>query len=84
ALARGRTDAAALDHYARFRRRTVGGARRVQRLVETVLARPRLADLALRRLGSAPRAAEALVAVTGDLRPPSALLRPRLALSLLR
>jgi len=84
ALSRGRTDAAALAGYARFRRRTVGGARRVQRVVEAVLARPRLADAALRRLGGAPRAAEALVAVTGDLRPPSALLRPSLALSLFR
>jgi flavin-dependent dehydrogenase len=84
ALAAGRSDASTLAEYVRFRRHAVGGARRVQRLVEAVLARPALADGALRRLHAAPRAAEALVAVTSDLRPPSSLLRPLLLSSLLR
>jgi 2-polyprenyl-6-methoxyphenol hydroxylase-like FAD-dependent oxidoreductase len=73
-----------LREYARAHARMVAGARALQRLLEAVLSRPRLADAAIARLGRAPAAADALVAVTGDLRPAHTLLDPRLLLSLLR
>jgi menaquinone-9 beta-reductase len=74
---------AAFADYAAAHRRLTAGARRVQRLIEAVIARPSLADAAIRRLAAAPRAADALVAVTGDLRPARSLLHPALLFSLL-
>ncbi len=73
-----------LRPYARARRRLVGGPVRLQKLIEAVLARPRLADAAIGRLGRATALADALVAVTGDLRRPASLLDPRLLFDFLR
>lgn len=78
ALDDDRARSAALRRYARGLGRLKRPARRVQRLVETALARPRRADRVLRRLAAAPEVADALVAVTGDLRPARILLSPRL------
>lgn len=82
ALARPRTDRAALRSYAAEHRRLTSPARRVQRMIEFVCARPRLADLAFRRIGRRPDIARALVGVTGDIMPPRALLSPRLLMGL--
>lgn len=66
----------ALHSYARQHRRMVRPARRLQRLIEVVLARPATADLALRRLARSPAVMDRLVAVTGDLQPLRSLLSP--------
>ena len=55
------------------------GARRVQWLIEHVLARPALANAAIRALGRSSPARNALLGVTSDLRAPASLLDPRLA-----
>jgi menaquinone-9 beta-reductase len=68
----------ALHAYARQHRRMVRPARRLQRLIEAVLATPASADLALRRLARCPAVMDRLVAVTGDLQPPRSLLSPTL------
>lgn len=86
ALARGGTRplaARALDPYSLAHRRLTRPARRVQRLIEGVLSRPRLAHAALDLLERRPRTARALIAVTADVRPARSLLSPRLALDLL-
>jgi len=85
---RGRARAGARTHaplhgYARRRARLLRGARALQHLIEAVLARPMLADAALARLRQSRAAADALVAVTGDLRRAGSLLDPRLLFSLL-
>jgi flavin-dependent dehydrogenase len=72
-----------LLHYERRRARLLGGARRVQRLLEFITARPLLAELALRALAHRPSATRQLIAVTGDLLPARSLLAPRTALALL-
>jgi flavin-dependent dehydrogenase len=73
----------ALLPYARDHERLVAGPHRVQRVVDFVLARPRLAERALNRIAARPDTARALLAVTGDLRAVRALLSPRLLLSFL-
>ncbi len=65
-----------LRRYARAKRRLTRPVRRVQRGVEWVLSRPRLANRVLARLSAAPTAMDRLVAVTGDLRRPASLLSP--------
>lgn len=55
------------------------GTRRVQHLIEMVLARPALANAAIRALARSAPARDALLAVTGDLRSARSLLDPRLA-----
>jgi 2-polyprenyl-6-methoxyphenol hydroxylase-like FAD-dependent oxidoreductase len=79
-LESGRIDRAALDlglrRYARAKRRLTNPARRVQRGIEWVLSRPRLANRILARLATAPVAMDRLVAVTGALRRPASLLSP--------
>jgi flavin-dependent dehydrogenase len=50
----------------------------LQRLIDEVLRRPRLAAFAIRRLAQRPDVARALLAATGDLRPPISLLSPAL------
>jgi flavin-dependent dehydrogenase len=74
---------AALAAYAAAHRRLTAGPRRVQRLIDAVLARPRTARRALLRLGARPRVAHALLAVTGDLAPAGSLLSPGLLVSFL-
>jgi flavin-dependent dehydrogenase len=75
-----------LDHallaYARAERRLTGPTRRVQRVIETVVARPRVANAVLRRLSVAGPAMDRLVQVTGDIRPPRSLLSPVVVSSL--
>lgn len=66
----------ALRRYTRDNRRLMAPARRVQRGVEAVVSRPWLANRILRRLAHAPVAMDRVIAVTGDLRPPSSLLSP--------
>lgn len=77
------SSASRLLAYGRAQRRLTRGARLVQRGIEAIISRPRLADFAVRRLGARPRVADSLLAVTGDLRPPSALLSPALIFSFL-
>ncbi|HEX7052189.1 MAG TPA: NAD(P)/FAD-dependent oxidoreductase [Longimicrobiales bacterium] len=72
-----------LRRYARRRAALLRGTRTLQRTIETVTARPRLANFAIRRLADAPAAAEALIAATADLRRPASLLRPGPLLALL-
>jgi flavin-dependent dehydrogenase len=82
-LLAGDVSASRLAPYARAVRRNARGVRIVQRGIEAIISRPLLADFAIGRLGSRPRAGEALLAVTGDVRPPSALLSPALLFSFL-
>ncbi len=83
ALRAGRPgDGILLRGYARRRLRLLRGARLLQRVIEAVLSRPCQADAILARLRRAPAAADALVAVTGDLRRAGSLLDPRLLFSL--
>ncbi len=82
-----RTDPHATPHlrrYARRRERMLLGARVVQRLIETIIARPALADRAIAYLARSPNTAAALLAVTGDLRPARSLLHPGIAIDLFR
>ena len=67
-----------LARYVQRRRALLRGARAVQHMIDEVLARPRLADFAIRRLAARPAVAAALLAVTGDLRPPATLASPAL------
>lgn len=83
ALRTGDLSAKRLRPYSRGHAAMIRGAHAVQYLIETVISRPRLADLAIRRLARNPAAAEALVAVTADLRPARSLLSSTLALTLL-
>lgn len=83
ALRSGDVSARRLRRYARRRAALVDEARALQRVIEFVLSRPALADLAVRRLARSPLAAEAIIAATGDLRPARSLLSPHIALDLL-
>ena len=69
--------------YARQRARLLRGTRALQRVVDEVLRRPALADAAIGRLAKSPAAARTLLAATGDVVPPVALLSPRVVASLL-
>jgi flavin-dependent dehydrogenase len=83
ALGTGQGQLIYLHYYARRRAQLLRGARIVQRLIESVIARPALANHAIAKLDRAPLAAAALLAITGDLRPARSLLSPRIALDLL-
>ncbi len=83
ALRRGDVSTRALGPYARARKRREIPSRLLQRIVEGVVARPRLRAVVFRRLAAVPAAADAVVAATGDLLPPHRLLSPRLAASFL-
>ncbi len=74
---------AALAGYARRHKLLVRDARRLQHAIDLVLSRPRFASAFVRAIARAPRVAETLVAVTGDLLPARSLLSPALLLSLL-
>jgi flavin-dependent dehydrogenase len=73
-----------LHDYARGLTALVSAPRRVQRGIELVLARPRLADRCIRALAHAPSAASALIAVTGDVKPPRSLLSAQPLITFLR
>jgi menaquinone-9 beta-reductase len=72
-----------LSAYARALVRSRRGPRLVQRGIEHILARPAVANFAIRRVAAAPAFARSVVAVTGDLAPAASLLQPRVLLSLL-
>lgn len=61
-------------------RRLVAGARVLQRVIETVIARPALADLAVARLARRPTVTRALLAATGDLKPARSVFAPAVLL----
>lgn len=71
----GGTDGRPLAAYARRLRRELAGPRRLQRVVDGVMARPRAARWAVARLESSA-ALGALIRVTGDARPVRSLLSP--------
>ncbi|HSL72603.1 MAG TPA: NAD(P)/FAD-dependent oxidoreductase, partial [Longimicrobiales bacterium] len=73
-----------LTSYQRALRAAVRETRAVQWLLESICARPALANRCLHALSAAPEAATALVAVTGDLWPPHSLLSPAPLFSFLR
>lgn len=79
ALRAGDVSAAALSAYDRARRTAFADKARVTRLLQALIARRSLANLAARWLMSRPRVLGALLGVIGDYVPPSAL--PRLLLS---
>jgi len=83
ALRAGDTSATRLEPYARRHRALVAPARRLQRIIDVVVTRPTLAELAVGRLRLATRAADALVSAAGDLHRPRDLLSPALFLDLL-
>lgn len=78
ALRSGDLSADAFAAYERARRRAFDAGVRVQHLIEAVVARPWLMSLAARRLRRRPRLADAVVAVTSDLRPVRSMLEPAL------
>lgn len=83
ALRSGDVSAHALRRYATRRRRALRDARLLQHLIDHVIRRPAIADVAIRRLARAPATAAALIAATGDLLPPRRLLSPTITLSFL-
>jgi flavin-dependent dehydrogenase len=66
-----------LENYAARQHALVRGARIVQRGIEHVLATPAVANHAIARIARAPAFAQAILGVTGDLVPATALLSPR-------
>jgi menaquinone-9 beta-reductase len=78
---RGSTGAA-LGRYEHQRRIAMRGPRIVQRGIEAVLSRPRLANAAIARVARARPFAAAMIAVTGDMAPVRTLLAPHVLLSL--
>jgi menaquinone-9 beta-reductase len=79
ALRAGDVSGAALSAYERARRAAFADKARVTRILQALIARRRLANLAARWLAGRPRVLTALLGVIGDYVPPSAL--PRLLLS---
>jgi menaquinone-9 beta-reductase len=79
ALQRG--DPVVLDVYERAQRRLLRAAHRVQRAVDAVITRPRLAGFTIAALARSPGARAALIGVTADLAPPHTLLSPRVIVS---
>ena len=77
ALRRDDLSSRGLQPYERARRRAFGPGTRLQRLIETFLARPALMRVAGDRFHRRPPLADALVAVTGDLLPVRTLWAPR-------
>ncbi len=78
ALRAGDTSARRLELYSRRFHGLVAPGRRLQHVIEWALARPGRANRVVRRLARSPGVADALVAVTGDARPPATLLAPGL------
>jgi menaquinone-9 beta-reductase len=77
ALRRDDLSAAALAPYERARRHAFAPGERVQRLIEGFVSRPHLFAAVAGRFARRPALADALVAVTGDIRPVRSLLAPR-------
>lgn len=77
-------EAEPLARYERDLDRVLVPSRRVQRLIDAVIARPRVMDASARVLGSCRGLASLLVDVTGDRIPPSSLIRPQTWLHALR
>lgn len=82
ALAARRVDRGALRGYARGHRQLTAAARRVQRIIEFVCARPAVANLAFARIAREAAVARALIGVTGDLLPATTFFSPRLLMRL--
>ena len=76
ALRAGDTSAAALTPYERARRRACGPGERLQHVVEAFVSRPWLYRAVAGRFARRPALADAMVHVTGDVRPVRSLLRP--------
>lgn len=70
--------AAALAPYERARRHAFGSGERVQHLVEAFVSRPALLRVVSRRFARRPALGDAIIRVTGDVRPARSLLRPGL------
>lgn len=83
ALRAGDTSARRLQPYVQAHRAIVAGPRRIQHLIEWIVSKPWLADRAIARLARGRIAGRALLAVTGDLRPPASLLSPAVLFSFL-
>jgi flavin-dependent dehydrogenase len=79
ALRAGDLSAAALAAYGRARRAAFADKERVTRVLQALIGRRRLANVAARWLVGRPRVLDALLGVIGDYVPPRAL--PRLLLS---
>jgi flavin-dependent dehydrogenase len=75
--------AAALAPYERARRRAFGSGERVQHLVEACVSRPALLRVISRRFTRRPALGDAIIRVTGDVRPVRSLFRPGLMAGLL-
>lgn len=83
ALARGDLGARALEPYEAGRRAAFTRRLRLDRHLQGILARPRLADWVARRLRRDPDLADLLARVTGDLEDAGLLYRPRFLARLL-
>lgn len=81
ALRAGDVSAAALAPYERARRRAFGPGERVQQLVEAFVSRPALLRLMSRGFSRRPALGDAIIRVTGDVRPVRSLLNPALLLA---
>jgi len=76
ALSDGDLAAARLEEYSRERRRLLGPKLLVQRVIQEVIARPRLLDHVVVRLNRRPETARQLVGVIGDVLPASRAMWP--------
>jgi flavin-dependent dehydrogenase len=74
ALAAGDLSPRALAEYRRARRAAFAGKARVTRILQLVIGRRSLANLAARQLARRPRLLDLLLGVVGDFVPPRALL----------
>lgn len=76
ALRVGDLSARFLSRFDRQCRAAFGGKYLVERLVQEIIARPRLFNHVARRLARRPELADTLVGVTGDFLPPWTVLKP--------
>jgi flavin-dependent dehydrogenase len=83
ALHAGDLSAAALAPYERDRRRAFTPGERVQHLVEAFVSRPVLLRALSRRFAPRPALGDAIIRVTGDVRPARSLFAPALLAHLL-
>jgi flavin-dependent dehydrogenase len=83
ALRRGQTDRRALAPYERARDRAFGGLWRMNRLLQWILCRPRIAAPLFTRLAGDPALASRLLAAASGLRPAQEVLAPGFLIRLL-